>query len=501
MVFARVFGAVNRRTPRAHASTAPPSDLNLGKSQPGSSRRQISIYVAQLLSGELVNKVLRFAATVVLARALSASQFGLVNVGIAISGIVLVASSLGLPDLGARDAAVEPSRAGWLAGRVMSTRVLVLVVVSAIALPLAAVIWPGHTALLAVALLMAMFMAASGDWLARGLEQMSLAAAANAAGGLTALVGCLVIARLSGDATAALAAFATAECAVAVVLWIRLHRLRRVKFGLQGMRPMLRRARPLAFSSLAIYSYYANLDTIILAVSHSTREAGIYSAPYRLFLVLNLVGVFAAYAMLPMLSRLAGSGGHSDADRLVRTTLAALAGYGLLTLGVVEIAGADILGLLFGSSFRQASGTFVLLTAGVAWYAIGYPAGYSLIARGENKPFLRGAATASILNIGLDLALIPPLGMRGAGLATMVAFMAAALVWLHARGVLRPSATPIVAALSLTSASAVATVFVHVSATIVGVGTSAIAILLLVRGLRIKVRSVNRVTVPGQGNE
>ncbi len=501
MVFARVFEAVTRRTPGAHASTVEPPDLNLGRSKPSSPRRQISVYVAQLLSGELVNKVLRFAATVVLARALTASEFGLVNVGIAISGIALVASSLGLPDLGARDAAVDPDRAGWLAGRVMSTRLLVLVVVSAVGLPLAAVVWPGHTGLLALALLMAMFMAASGDWLARGLEQMSLAAAANAAGGLTALAGCLLIARLSGDATAALGALAIAECAVGVVLWIRLHRLRQVELGLRGMRPMLRRARPLAFSSLAIYSYYANLDTIVLAVSHSTREAGIYSAPYRLFLVLNLVGVFAAYAMLPMLSRLAGSGGHSDADRLVQTTLAALAGYGLLTLGVVEMLGTEILGLLFGSSFRQASGTFILLTGGVAWYAIGYPAGYSLIARGENGPFLRGAATASILNISLDLALIPPLGMRGAGLATMVAFLAAALVWLHARGVLTPAAIPIVAALGLTSATAVAVVFVHLSAPVVGVGTSIIAILLLVRGSRVRASSLSRVTVHGRGNK
>src|SRR5256885_9658855 len=76
-------------------------------------RRQIALHIGQLLSGELVNKVLRFAAFVVFARALSASDFGLVNVAIAISGTALVASSLGLPDLAARDAAIAPGRAGW----------------------------------------------------------------------------------------------------------------------------------------------------------------------------------------------------------------------------------------------------------------------------------------------------------------------------------------------------------------------------------------------------
>jgi O-antigen/teichoic acid export membrane protein len=450
----------------------------------GDPRRQIAVYVGQLLSGELVNKTLRFAAFVVLAHALSPSDFGLVNVGIAISGTALVASSLGLPDLAAREAAIAPERAGWLAGHVAVTRILVLGAFSMIGIFLAILLWPGHTFLLVMAAAMAIFMAASGDWLARGLERMSLAAAANATGGLTVLAGSLAVATFFDSATAALGAFALAECAVAAVLWTNLHRLSRVEFGVGGMRSMLRRARPLAFSSLAIYTYYANLDTIILAASHSNRQAGLYSAPYRLFLVLNLVGVFAAYAMLPTLARLADASAQVDANRLVRSTLAVLAGYGLVTLGVVELVGENILGLLFGATFRAASEAFVLLAAGVAWFAIGYPAGYSLIAQGENARFLRGAATASILSVVLDLALIPPLGISGAGLATMVAFAAATLVWLSAGGLLGRGAIPILASLSATSGLAAIVVFTNGATSIAGMGTLAVAVILLSSGLR-----------------
>jgi O-antigen/teichoic acid export membrane protein len=445
-------------------------------------RRRIGLNVGRLLSGELVNKVLRFAALVVLARTLSASDFGLVNVGIAISGTVLVASSLGLPDLGARDAAVAPEHAAWLAGHVAVARIIVLGAFSAIGILLATVVWPGHTSLLLMASLMAIFMAVSGDWLARGLERMSVVAAASAAGGVAILAGSLAVAKLSRSATAALGAFALAECVVAVVLWTNLHLFAKIEFGVRGMRSMLRRARPLAFSSLAIYSYYANVDTIILAATHSNREAGLYSAPYRLFLVLNLVGVFAAYAMLPTLARLADTSVQAKADRLVRSTLSPLAGYGLFTLGLVELGGADALEALFGAPFRAASAALILLAASVAWYAVGYPAGYSLIARGENASFLRGAATASILCIGLDIALIPPLGMSGAGLATMMAFAAAALVWLSARGLLGRAAIPLLVSLSATSAVAVLVVFSHGSAPIAGAGTICVAIVLVLSG-------------------
>lgn len=447
-------------------------------------RLQIGLNIGQLLVGELFNKVLRFAAFVVLARSLSASDFGLVNVGIAISGTVLVASSVGLPDLGARDAAVAPGHAGWLAGRVAVARLIVVGGFSVIGITLASVVWPGHTSLLIMAALMAIFMAISSDWLARGLERMSVVAAASAAGGLTILVASFAVAELSRTATAALGAFALAEFVAALVLWTNLDLFANAELGVSGMRSMLRRAWPLALSSLAIYTYYANIDTIILAATHSNREAGLYSAPYRLFLVLNLVGVFAAYAMLPALARVTAPRTNAAADHLVLSALSPLAGYGLITLGLVEVGGEDALGALFGAPFRAASDAFILLAAGVAWYAVGYPAGYSLVARGENARFLWGAATASIVSIGLDFALIPTLGMSGAALATMTAFAAAALVWLWARGLLRRGAIPLLVALSATSGLAAVVVFTHDSVRVAGAGTLCMAIVLMLSGAR-----------------
>jgi O-antigen/teichoic acid export membrane protein len=451
----------------------------------GESQRQIARYVSQLLSGEAANKVLRFAALIVFAHTLSAKDFGIVNVMIAVSGIALVAGSLGLPDLGARGVAVAPERAGWLAGHVATTRVSVLTALGTIGALTALIFSPSLTPLLVMAALMAIFMAASGDWVARGLERMSLVAVANATGGLTVLVGSVAVAKVFGSATAALGAFALAELVVTMVLWIRLYPHARIELGFRGMGAMLFRARALALSSLAIYSYYANLDTIVLAASHSSREAGLYSAPYRLFLVLNLVGVFAAYAMLPTLARLAAASQDVEADRLLRSVLALLGIYGLVTLGLIELIGPFALGALFGASFRAAADSFVLLAAGVAWYAIGYPAGYSLIARGENARFLRGAATASVATIVLDLALIPPLGMKGAGLATLVGFAVGALVWLQARGLLGRAMVSILIALGGTSGLAIVLVFSNASSRIVGVVTLAVAFVLLA-GTRIK---------------
>lgn len=451
---------------------------------PSDERGKIGRLAGQLLAGEVANKTLRFGATVVLARALTANDFGLVNVGISISGIALVACSLGLPDQGAREVAIAPARAGWLVGRVLAARVASLTLVAAVGVPVAQAVWPGHTGLLLVAAAMAAVMASSGDWLARGLERMSIAATANAVGGTVVLCGSAVVAVLSGRATAALAAFMVGEAAVALVLWLRVHRHLGVKVKLRGIRPMLMRARPLALSSVAIYSYYANIDTLILAFTHSNREAGLYSAPYRLFLVLNLVAVFAACAMLPTLSRFAADEEAASADHLLASSFGLLATYGLVALGIVELVGGDLLAGLFGSQFRTGSTTFVLLTAGVGWYSIGYPAGYSLIALGRNARFLQGAAVASILSVGLDLALIPPFGMRGAGFATLVAFAAAALVWLRARGVLHRGAGTLIA-LALATALAVFAALAPGFSSGAGTATLVLSAMVLLQSIRI----------------
>ena len=70
-----------------------------------------------LVVGDLVAKSLRLVATILLARALPLDEFGLLNVAIALSGIVVTTTTLGLPDVGARDAAVTPqAQPGSLAG-------------------------------------------------------------------------------------------------------------------------------------------------------------------------------------------------------------------------------------------------------------------------------------------------------------------------------------------------------------------------------------------------
>jgi O-antigen/teichoic acid export membrane protein len=128
--------------------------------------------------------------------------------------------------------------------------------------------------------------------------------------------------------------------------------------------------------------------------------------------------------------------GAAGMRRTLVGAMASLATLGMAVMAVAVLAGGPILGFLFGSEFEPVGPTFVLLTAGLAWYITTYPAAYALIALGDNASYMRGALAAGLAGLGLDLALIPPFGGIGAGAASTTAFALAAAVWTWHLGLL-----------------------------------------------------------------
>lgn len=440
--------------------------------------------IGALTAGEIVNKAARFAAAVVLARELALADYGLVNVGIAIAGLLFIVSGLGLPETGSRDASLAPARAGELVNRVLAGRLLVLGALAIVLLAVVSLAAPGDLPAVALAVAMATALAVSVEWLLRGLERMGAVAVANAAGGAVVLSGTVMVVTAKPTAEAALAIFVAGELTVAL-LTVRAARLPRLpRPSVIDLPAAIRRSWPLGASAIVVYSYYANLDTILLSVTRSAEEAGLYSAPYRLFLALNVLGTFSAYALMPRIARAVEAGPAADATAMVglRRALLPLAGYGLLVLGAVEISGDEILRQLFGAPFAGQGDVFLVLCLAVPWYTAAFPVGYALIARDANRRFFLGAAVAGGLNLVLNAALIPPFGPIGAAVATTAALVAGSVVWLGAHGMLSREAAPVIALVAVASVAGLVSLAFGEAATRIGALTAAAGILALAAG-------------------
>jgi O-antigen/teichoic acid export membrane protein len=181
-------------------------------------------------------------------------------------------------------------------------------------------------------------------------------------------------------------------------------------------------------SSIIVYSYYLNVDTILLAAFRGDADAGLYSAPYRLFLAVNVVAIFAAYALMPAARRVASG---LSAEVPWRQVAHALAAYGLLVLAAAEAVGGAVIETIFGPEFTGLGDVLVLLCAGMPWYTLAYPLGYSTIADDDRRTYLYGAAVAGIVETVGSLSLIPVFGMTGAAAATAVSLVAGSVVWIR----------------------------------------------------------------------
>jgi O-antigen/teichoic acid export membrane protein len=304
-------------------------------------------------------------------------------------------------------------------------------------------------------------------------------------GGAIALAGAILVGLTLQSAVAAVAAFAVAEAAASLFFWTAA-RGRRPVLGLGGALRLLRPAAPIAVSTLAVYAFYANVDTIILGAVRSTAEAGYYSAAYRVFLALNIVAVFAAYAFYPLVSRDQGVRSPERLARRLEPALLAVAAYGAAVLACAELVGRPVLELLFGSAFGRADDVLVLLCLSTAWYGVGYVFGYNLIAIGRQGRFSAGAATAGVLGLALDGVLIPAFGMEGAAVATTAAIIVGTLIWLGPDASRSRAVWPILAALAALTAAGAAAVAVDELAPPAAAAGAVAAGVLAHRSLRLR---------------
>lgn len=205
--------------------------------------------IGALTAGEVVNRTARFGAMLVLARELSLEDFGRFNVAIAVAGLLIMASGLGLPETGAREVSVMPDRAQPLADRVLGGRLIAVALLGSMTLATAAVAAPDELTILALSVVMAMSAGWCMDWLLRGLGRMRAVAVAFSVGGVAVLLGVLALVAAESDAETALAVFVAGDVIVAA-LSIRsatLGRLPRPSF--RGLRAVLRRSWPLGASA------------------------------------------------------------------------------------------------------------------------------------------------------------------------------------------------------------------------------------------------------------
>lgn len=375
-----------------------------------------------LASGEGLARLIAFAATVYLARRLGADVYGVIGFAAAVLIYLSRFTDGGIDlGLGVREMAADPVTTAARAPAILTARVTAAVVLGALlsVVAMATLPYPDGVVLAAFGLTL-IPVGASPRWILLGMSKTRAVAVARTIG--EALMLILVLSLVHGRQdvlVAPLAQFIGDATAAALLLWwiarqgIRL----RPTFDWIAIRPLAGRAWPLVASALLGLVIY-NADFIFLRFFRDRQAVGLYAAAYVLVTFLSNMGVMYSLSLLPSLTRT--SAVRADQDALYHTATAHVFAVGFpIALGGSLLA-AGMIDAVFGSGYANSAEALRILIWAMPLSVLRDVPVFTLMALGREDQIMRLTAWAAALSLVLNVILIPPYGLIGAAVATVV---------------------------------------------------------------------------------
>lgn len=177
-------------------------------------------------------------------------------------------------------------------------------------------------------------------------------------------------------------------------------------------------ARPLfATSLLLLIMTFA--DTVILGIWHDSTEVGAYFIALRIAAVTTMIASAVSAVLGPRFATLWGAGRLSDIADLASVATSLMALTAIVVTAVLIISAESVL-TLFGSEFADASSILIVLAIGQFTVLSAGPVSSLLTMTGHERKYRDAVVVGALLNVVLNLALVPSHAGLGAAIATSI---------------------------------------------------------------------------------
>jgi O-antigen/teichoic acid export membrane protein len=228
----------------------------------------------------------------------------------------------------------------------------------------------------------------------------------------------LVVGEDKGAEGLLLGSFATGAVFLAWRIWQERRRLSLIA-DLGLLRRMLRFGLPTMPAELTLYSLNF-IDRILIVRLAGLAEAGLYALAIKFAQGMNVIARGFQLAFPPLAYSIADDDEARRAYSLIVTWFAAVCAFGVAGLWLLS---RWIVDLLAADDFFRAHEAIGLLATGISLYAL-YLVLVVILGRTGRTEFSFPATVAgTIANVALNLALIPPYGIVGAGVALAVSYL------------------------------------------------------------------------------
>jgi O-antigen/teichoic acid export membrane protein len=403
------------------------------------SARRIARNLGARLAGELVGKVASLLFFVAIARKLGTTDYGDFAFALALTGTLILASGLGTDSLVAREVARSHERLDEFMGNVVALKL----VTSALAVLAAAGIaylgnYGRETQIAVVLLGIGVSVENLGrTWAAafQAFERMEFISISLTLQRTLTAAAAIAVLYLGGTTPEAMALVYLAGSAIGlVVLTWSLPRFLvapRWRFDRAQLLPLMRAGIPIGLAGL-LFTFLLRLDTVLLSFlkSGDNTQVGVYGAAFRLVEATMFLSWALGAAMLPWLARQSAAG-DTQLARGYELGLKAVTALLVPAAVATSLLAAPIVSLLYGDQYDPSVTPLRILGPLSVLYAINYLTAVALTAHDRPGLFTRLFGIVTFVNLGLNLALIPPYGARGAAISAVGSGLVLALLSLR----------------------------------------------------------------------
>lgn len=397
-----------------------------------------------LLAAQIASALIAFFYMMYAARYLGPASFGILSFALAFTGIFAVLADLGLASLTTREVARDKALAPkYLANVSLIKLILAAITFGIIAVSINLMGYPAET--ITVVYLLALFVIlqtfiqmfyslfqAYERMEFQGVGQM-LNAALMLGGVILAIkysFGVVGFASLYVIANIVTLAYSFAVMKLKFAHPASASATETVGFDRSFWKPTIKEALPFGLSTMFVAIYYW-ISSVMLSAMQGNEAVGWYNAAYRMVLVLTFIPTALLGSLFPVMSRL-----HISSYESLKAVYERAFKY-LLIIGLPISVGTTILAdriilLIYGLEYAPAIIVLQILVWSDVFIFLNTVFGTLLNSVNKQITVTKQCALAAVLNVVLNLLLIPRYSYIGAGVAT-VATECFAFVFLFTR--------------------------------------------------------------------
>lgn len=215
-----------------------------------------------------------------------------------------------------------------------------------------------------------------------------------------------------------------------VYIWSKKYIRIKMRFDFSYWKSFLRESYPLGIAAIITFVYF-KIDTILLSILNNSSGVGIYNAAYKVIENITFFPAMIIGLIFPLMSQYITTDFQKFKDISNKT-------YKVFVIVVVPLVvggfflSKGIIGLIGGAEFTQSASVLRILIFALAFIFFGNFFNAILIAGNLQKKLMYILGSAAVLNVSLNLLLIPKfLYFAAAGVSVFTeAFVVAATLYL-----------------------------------------------------------------------